>query len=36
MGGNISCESEVGHGTEFIITLNTKCKNIKKAILGAD
>ena len=26
MGGNIKCKSQVGKGTEFIVTLNTKCK----------
>ena len=26
MGGNITCKSELGVGSEFIITLNTQCK----------
>ncbi len=26
MGGSVSVESEVGHGTTFIVSLKTKCK----------
>ncbi len=36
MGGNVTCSSQLGVGTEFSIKLNTKCKKKSNTTFNVD